>query len=153
MALNSSGKDLVAKRRREVAYWRLRGLALAEIADKIAEREDLRNPRTGKPYSSVTIHNDLEALRREWHQESLRDIAADKSEQLAEIREARRKAWDLGNLTMIAKFLQMEIDLLGTDAPITITWKEEAKAVGLDPATIFESLVSEYAAAITGGSQ
>ena len=152
MTLNSSNKDIIIKRRREVAYWRLRGLTLSEIADKIAKNKNLLNPRTGKPYSSVTIHNDIVALNEEWRAESLRDIAAYKSEQLAGIREARRKAWKDGSLTMIAKFLQMEIDLLGTDAPIKITWQEEAKAAGLDPASIFESLVNQYAAAITSGS-
>lgn len=153
MALSKAKQDAAIDRRRKVAELRLRGLSEAEIASKLAERSELHNPRTGKPYSRVTVHNDLVALRDEWRAESLRDIAIHKAVQLAEIREARRVAWSKADLNMVSKFLQQEINLLGTDAPIRITWEEEARAAGLDPAELFEELVNRYASAIAGSGE
>lgn len=153
MALNKAKHDAAIDRRREVASLRLRGLSIAEIASKLAEKPEFCNPRTGKPYSTVTIHNDLVALRDEWRAESLRDIAIHKAIQLAEIREARREAWKRSDLNMVSKFLQQEINLLGTDAPIRIAWEEEARAAGLDPAELFEKLVNQYASAIAGSGE
>lgn len=153
MALSKAKQDAAIERRRKVAELRLRGLSEAEIASKLAQNSELHNPQTGKPYSRVTVHNDLVALRDEWRAESLRDIAIHKAIQLAEIREARREAWKKSDLNMVSKFLQQEINLLGTDAPIRITWEEEARAAGIDPAELFEELVNRYASAITGSSE
>jgi hypothetical protein len=152
---NGSLQDVTAKRRELVASLRLRGHTEREIVEVIAKKSEYRNPVTGKAWTNGTIHNDLVALRQEWRAESMRDIATHKAQQLAEIREARKKAWEKTNLLMVARFLEMEIKLLGTDAPIRLTWIDEAVLAGMsenEASTIFNQIVGYAASLVDSGS-
>lgn len=155
MALSKAYRDVAIRRRQLVASLRLRGQTEQEIADALSKSPHGINPVTSKPWASGTVHNDLVALRQEWRAESMRDIATHKAQQLAEIREARKKAWEKTNLLMVARFLEMEIRLLGTDAPIRLTWIDEAVLAGMsenEASTIFNQIVGYAASLVDSGS-
>ncbi len=155
MALNNSYRDAVAKRRQVVASLRLRGYTVQEITESLSKNQHGINPKTSKPWAIGTVHSDIIALRQEWRAESMRDIATHKAQQLAEIREARKKAWEKTNLLMVARFLEMEIRLLGTDAPIRLTWIDEAVLAGMsenEASTIFNQIVGYAASLVDSGS-
>lgn len=116
MTLNTSNKAIIENRRRRVGALRLRGATVREIQDAL-EKRGLVNPKTDKPYSLGIISNDIRYLEKEWRKTAVSDITELKSIQLAEIQEARRLAWQKGSLADIHRFLKMEIELLGTEAP------------------------------------
>ena len=115
MPLNTSRNAIIDERRRHVANLRLRGATQREIVDTL-ERNGVRNPATGKPYSLGIINSDLKALESEWKEEAAADIAEHKSKEYAEIQELKRAAWKAGNLAEVRQCLALEIKLLGTEA-------------------------------------
>ena len=108
----------VAQRRRKVAALRLEGLTQREIERLLPLGKDpIKNPRTGEPYDLATVNRDLKHLREEWREEAVGDIASVKGAHLAELREARRAAWEAGDLCAVLRGLGQEAGLLGLDAP------------------------------------
>lgn len=79
------------------------------------------NPQTKKPYAAGTIHNDLVYMREQAIENANKEYSEFHAMQLAECREARKVAWSMGakGLQMIAKFLELEMKLTGTDKSIT----------------------------------
>ena len=135
----------MAYRREQVARLRLRGATLRQIAVELLPKLGIVNPQTKEPYSEVTIWKDIQALEKEWRAEAVKSRASHKAAALAEIREARKKAWVDGDLRIVKDFLKMEIDLLGLDEPIQlqVDWRQELEAVGLSASDEFEQLVNE----------
>jgi hypothetical protein len=114
-------RGLVEHRRRKVAALRLRGLSLYEIVDALASGPAmLMNPETGDAFGKSTIDRDLRFLEREWRKEAVAAIAEHKAIQLAELREARRKAWSAGDVPEVRQNIALEMRLLGTEAPTKI---------------------------------
>jgi ribosome maturation protein Sdo1 len=109
-------QEIADNRRRLVAKLRLRGATEREIAAALATEHV--NPETNKPWSYVTIHNDLKALDAQWRAEMLGDTTEQKAAVLAEIREARRAAWGKKDLAIVLSALKAERELMGLDAPI-----------------------------------
>ena len=115
---NNSNDAHVARRRRKVAALRLRGLTQREIVRLLPLGDDpIKNPRTGDPYDLATVCRDLKALRDEWREGAVGDVATVKGAHLAELREARRQAWASGDLSAVLRGLGQEADLLGLHAP------------------------------------
>ena len=133
--LNNSHAAVIDRRRRLVAAMRLRGLTQREIANGLALKGHVNPYNGGSPWSLGTINSDIKALRNEWREGAAEDIKELKSIQFAEIREAKREAWLGGDLSIVARFLKMEIDLLGTAAPQEIKHYTEL--------TILDSLTDE----------
>lgn len=142
MALNKSKQAIIDHRREVVAALRLRGATTRQIEAQLPA-QGIVNNKTGKPYTIGIIHKDIKELEKKWQKNALRDMSELKSNQLAEIRAARSKAWGNGDLGMVSKFLKQEIDLLGTESPkrqeltgadgndigVSITdWKEKYRA-------------------------
>lgn len=141
MALtNGSGNDIAERRRELVAQLRLRGLTCREIADALAHPRDgrppLLNPDTGKPYTHVTIKNDLDAIRKEWQER--RAIAADEhaDREFAEISEVKRAGWAGGNPKLVLEGIDREMKLLGTAKPQEINFNFNIDIVVLLAAAI-----------------
>ncbi len=119
MALSTAYKDAMEIRRERVARLRLRGMTEREITDVLANGDKdgqgrLHNPETNKPYSNITIHNDLQALKAQWRESS--NAATDEhiSRQYAEIQELKRLAWAQKDGDLALKSLSLEMKLLGT---------------------------------------
>lgn len=125
MTLNTSQRDMMEMRRAAVARLRLRGLTLREIALALAKGDAkgqgrILNPDTGEPYSNVTILNDLKALSAEWKENAQADISEHRARQIAEIEQVKRQAWSDSDGALALRAIELEMKLLGTNAPIKI---------------------------------
>jgi len=104
-------------RRREVARLRLRGMTQREIHRALAREQDdggMVNPSTGNPYSLGTINADCQRLDALWKEEASADMAEMVARQLAELREARRVAWNQEDASEVRLNVMAEADLTGT---------------------------------------
>ena len=111
--------QLTAYRRRQVAALRLRGMTLDEIVKTLATL-GVVNPETQQPFGRVTVHNDLCYLETQWRDEAAELHELHKSRILAELRELRRAAWQDKKYLVVLRGLQLEADLFGLNAPITV---------------------------------
>lgn len=102
-------------RRERVSQLRVRGLTIRQISD-ILEEEGFLRP-DGTPWSHVTIWNDLKIIKEEWMESTREEFGGMVAERLAEIREARRMAWQNEDFEMVDKLWKREVDLLGLQAP------------------------------------
>jgi DeoR/GlpR family transcriptional regulator of sugar metabolism len=111
MARLSTKKSKLDARRRTVASLRLRHLTEREISEKLEETET--------PASPATVHRDIKYLEAQWKAESRRDIAELKANHLAELKEARRVAWEGQNgkpqLFYVLKSLEQEARVAGLE--------------------------------------
>jgi hypothetical protein len=149
MALNKSTEDNMVMRRELVAQFRLRGMTLSEISKQLAKK-DIINPTTKKPYSDVTILNDLEALKQEWRANAEADISEHQARQVAEVAEIKRAAWAAKDPELALKALDREMKILGTmkqTGGITINieivnrFADTAKELGIDPSKALEEYI------------
>lgn len=139
-------EGVVMSRRANVAKLRARGLSLRAISAELAKLDpkDI-NPDTNEPWSIVTIKEDVDLIKQEWREQALLDIGEHISRQFAEIQEAKRACWIEKDLTNLAKYVGLEMKLLGTEAPAKIDdwtnkdWQEYARANGLN----FEDVMAE----------
>lgn len=141
MALNGSPADTIIRRRENIARLRLRGLSQREIVVMLAKLPE--DPMT---ISVATVNRDLKILRAEWRANAAEAIEERKGRQLAEIDEAKRRAWADGDLQALARFLKLESDIFGTAAPLKLTevpWRIEAKQYGIVPDTLVNDLFSK----------
>jgi hypothetical protein len=115
MALNSSKKMVVEKRRRFVASLRLRGMTQREIESALPAH-GVFNPKTGKPWTLGMINRDLKAIEAQWREDAARDISELKAKQLAEIGEVKLEAWKKGAIKNVLAALDREMKLTGTAA-------------------------------------
>lgn len=123
MPLNQSDSLVAEDRRREVAVLRRRRLTLKQIAAALAKTGRV-NPRTGKPWSHVTIKNDVDYLTEVARAEAVRDVSEHKAEILADYHELLRLAWLEKRYEDVRKVLKDVRDLLGTDAPQVIIFEQ-----------------------------
>lgn len=112
MPANNSNKLRIDRRRRQVAAMRLRGLTQREIAEGLG-RMGITNPSTGRPYDLAQVNRDIKSLREQWRAEALEDVSEARGQHLAEVREARREAWQDKKLFYVYEGLRQEADLLG----------------------------------------
>ena len=147
---NHSDRARINYRRRVVEELSNHGFGLYEIVDRLVA-QGIVNPVTEEPYTAATISRDLKQNELHWLAETVKERGAHKARQLAELREARRQAWQDGNMGEVRLNLQAEMKLLGTDAPIRLEmdWQQEAREAGLDPAVVFEQYVQAAAAALS----
>ena len=153
MALNGSQKDAIQHRREQVARLRLRGLTVREICVALTQLPEPITGKDNKPLNVATIHGDLKKLDAEWRERAAEAIDARKARQLAEIDEAKRKAWQASDLQALARFLKLESDIFGTMAAKEVklkTWQDEIVALlrdgKLTPELVTEELGSDLAA-------
>src|SRR3990167_5410982 len=135
MTRNGAPRDAIMRRRENVGRLRLRGLSLREVATALAQMPEPIIVTYG------TVNRDLKVLEAEWRANAARDIGVHIANQLAEIAEARRKCWQLEDMAGLARFIKLEADIRGTNAPSKIEvldWRAEALRLGLDPDAIVE---------------
>jgi len=141
-----SDRARIEHRRLWVERLFVRGLTLREIEAQLVKPEpkgpNILNPATGQGYDLSTISRDVTVIKERWKEEAAADVAEVKANQLAELREARRKAWSDSNVAEVRRNLSLETDLTGTKAPkaVDVTSKGEK----LDPNVI---VVRDYLAA------
>lgn len=118
MALNKANDDLIRKRREKVARFRLQGLTEREIALALPKGDDpIVDPDTRKPFSHVTIHNDILAMQKEWATNAARDADEFISEELAKLVELEKTAWSKGRYEIVLRCYERRAKLLGLDKP------------------------------------
>jgi len=140
MTRNGAPRDAIMRRRENVGRLRLRGLSLREVATALAQMPEPIIVTYG------TVNRDLKVLEAEWRANAARDIGVHIANQLAEIAEARRKCWQLEDMAGLARFIKLEADIRGTNAPqeVRLSWQRELEQYGVPAdrsSSIFESLV------------
>jgi hypothetical protein len=122
---------LIAQRRQYVARMRLRHVSVRDIQKALGQQ--FPNPETGQPWSLGCM-----ALKLEWQASAAADTAEHQAALLAELREARREAWQEKALDLVLRGIKQEADLLGLNAPkqidLTLRVKALAAALGIDEA-------------------
>lgn len=152
-------RDHAAEYRRElVAKWRLRGLTYREISRMIYEVDGLTNPKTGKPYSYVTIKKDLDDLTDEWRGNARGYIEDSRALLLAELENLKRVGWQVMDLDLVRGIIKDIRDMLGADAPrrsisvienhvevefILPEFVEVLTDAGVDPVAAMRALMAE----------
>lgn len=156
MALTKANDNIIALRRERVSQLVIRQLTVREIAEALARGDKdgnnrIVNPKTGEPYSHVTIISDIEALKKEWHES--RNVNTDEhiNRQFAELSEVKRAGWAGKDPELVRKTLRDEMDLLGTKKPQEINLRvnieivlqivELAEAQGMDASALFEGML------------
>lgn len=137
MPLKTSQQHIQSLRRKVVAGAMVRGLTASEIAVRL-EEEGLLNPDSEQPYSIGTIVSDIRAIEEEWHDDMLMDISDHRARVLAEIRELKNSAWQMGKLPIVSRAIEQEVGLLGLN-------KLERMGVEVALANLFKGMPKEVA--------
>lgn len=116
--------------KRHVAALLARGLAEHEIVTRLCvptrtspdgveepNPELIVNPRTGNPYTQVTINRIKHELIADWQRKDVEKIGEHYAQLIAENYEARRKAWETGDLAATKAFLDQLAGWIGANAP------------------------------------
>lgn len=152
MAFNTSMSDIADKRREMVSQLRLRGLSIREIAEALGKgNPPLLNPETGKPFTHVTVKNDIDFLDAEWQRRRSTNTDLHKNRQFMLIQEVNRAAWAKQEPELVLKALDREMKLLGTAEDkdgltiniylgVVMQIIALAEARGDDPMIIFEGV-------------
>ena len=105
-----------ARRLELVASLRLRRRTQREIQQALATQ--LVNPKTGEAFSLGTINADVKKLEKGWRESAAAKVEEHKAQQLAEIQEVKRQAWNDKDLPIVLRALSLEADITGTKAPV-----------------------------------
>jgi hypothetical protein len=136
----------IDKRRDMVASLMTRGMRQIEIVNQLGLPTIVRNgteipnpsylvnPESGLPFDKSQINRDVQFLRKKWRENAEEETEELLSQQLAELREARRVAWARGEMDEVRLNMVAEIKLTGTAKP-------EKKEVKLDD-TQFKAIQS-----------
>lgn len=155
MGRNSKAQlRIITIRREQVARLSLRGMTQREIAEGMTRLDPPIVGAEGKAFDVATINRDLKVLSALWRERASEDIAERKSKQLAEISEAKRRAWTDGDLMALARFIKLESDIFGTNAPSKVEvydWRERAKReLGYTDVEL-DQLQDQFRAAVAAG--
>src|SRR3990167_7283843 len=148
MTRNGAPRDAIMRRRENVGRLRLRGLSLREVAIALAQMPEPIIVTYG------TVNRDLKVLEAEWRANAARAIDEYQANQLAEIAEGKRKCWQLEDMAGLARFLKLEADIRGTNAPqeVKLSWQRELEQYGVSAdrsSTIFESMIETATAQLS----
>lgn len=157
---NTAREAAISLRRERVAQLVIRQLTVREIAEALARGDKdgnnrIVNPKTGEPYSHVTIISDIEALKAEWSEKRSVNMDEHAARQLAEMSEVKRAGWAAKEPELVRRTLRDEMDLLGTkkaqelniNVNIMITVELLIKAIearGESAADYFEETLREF---------
>ncbi len=114
---NRADATQIELRRALVSEYRLAGLSLRDIAQKLMDDHDIYNFNTGKPFSAPTIMKDDEANKELYRQRALVAVEELRAQQLAEIQWLRRRAKQLDDLSEARLLVALEMQLMGTTKP------------------------------------
>src|SRR3990167_11352873 len=151
---NSSHMAVIARRRENVGRLRLRGLSQREIITALTRVKDTDGSPDPIKASLGTVNRDLKVLEAEWRANAARAIGEYQANQLAEIAEGKRKCWQLEDMAGLARFLKLEADIRGTNAPqeVKLSWQRELEQYGVSAdrsSTIFESMIETATAQLS----
>lgn len=121
---SKSDRARIEIRRLNVEQLVVRGFGLYEITERLAEDRGIVNPETGESYSPMTISRDLTEIEERWREDAVEERAKHKADQLAELRAARRAAWEINAYNEVRLNLEAEMRLLGTDEPQAVVLEE-----------------------------
>ena len=155
MALNTSNRDMVIKRREMVAQLRARGLTQREIVEALPRPNKLANGTivpgitkpNGDPYSLATVNADLKALQDEWREQARQDTDLVMGELLAELRQVKRAAWAEKNHKLVRQVIMDEMQAYGLiTRRVAIDVEGELQKLGLKESDVINGLVETLAA-------
>ena len=116
-------QTLRAMRRLLVARLYLRGMTIREIRLALAA-ENLKNPKPGQvnprtlePWSISTLHGDIKLAEKGWERRAAGDAGERRRRLVAELREHRREAWRLKQLSEVRLGVVAEAKLDGLEHP------------------------------------
>ncbi len=121
--------EVVVHRRELVSRLRVRGLSLREIVAALGR--EIINPKSGQPFTLITIQEDCKALDRQWLEHTAASTEEHKATVYARLQEIQRQGWQDKDMNIVLRALKQECDLLGLDAPAQydILLRREAERV------------------------
>lgn len=155
----TSTNDIMLLRRERVTELRGKGKTARAIMAALGDPDSdlyMVNPNTKKPYELGTIHADLVVIRRDAQARIAETIDAHRADQLVEIQQIKRGAWEVGRLDWVLRALEREAKILGIDSEDRLNvnlqmplMKEVIEAIergGLRPSDVFNAMLQELAA-------
>jgi len=125
MSHNGSKADFDLMRRETISRLRLRGLSFREIVVALEKQTEIRNPKTGLPYSIFTVHADMKRVEEQWRLHMMQSISEHKKRILAELAELKRAGWTDKDYATVIKALAKECEVIGVNAPIKTSGRVE----------------------------
>jgi hypothetical protein len=138
------------ERKRLVSSLRLRGQSIDAIHYALLTRDPpMLNPQTKKPWSRAVVGQDIKEMTNSAKAELEANHQEHKSRQYGELQEVKRSAWSSGRLGEVLRALQMEMKLLGTEAPLRMDINinivsrliSAIEKTGKDPNPVLEQMV------------
>lgn len=157
-------KNITEARRNRVAFLMVRGFSERRIAALLAEgvldkrgniQHQFLNPKTKEPFSNTTIHNDIVKIRDEWRKENMASVEEHQARQMQEIQTVKELAWTKQDPTLALRAIDLEMKLLGTNAPrridmnVSINYKlvvelvEAIEGAGDDHERVFNRMIEK----------
>jgi len=85
----------------------------AEETQAFLSEKEVINPITKQPFALSTISNDIKDIEERWMDEMMNNISHHRSRVLAELRETKSAAWKAGQLSIVLRAIDQEVQLLG----------------------------------------
>ncbi|QDT41078.1 hypothetical protein Pan241w_11370 [Gimesia alba] len=148
---------LIDRRRELVSRYKSRGMTVREITDQLAsvkhidpvtgEEEPFWNPETGEPWTRGTVQNDINYIRQQWRERASENADEIFGEQLADLNEAIRAAWEQGDIGLVMRGLKDRRELLGLGSK-TLKLEHSIDGEDLPPLLSMEALNIDQLATI-----
>jgi hypothetical protein len=116
-------------RRWLVAEMIARRMSRAEVQEEL-ERRGVTNPRTGRPYSHVTLVDDIKAIKRRWREDCCQEYGILVGEVCAMTKAVYREALAAGDYMAAVAALRRYCEVLDLDRPRGSRWDEERERRG-----------------------
>jgi hypothetical protein len=123
----------------------IRGFSVREIEAALAKK-GLTNPRTNKPWSYVTVYNDIKKIRIKWREELNKTREDRIAELLPELQALKKEGWLKTDYELVRRVIKDLRDLMGLDMP-------KRTELGLTPEllnVILGGFPPEFAEAVRG---
>lgn len=134
--------DNQALRRAAVASLIPKQFTVKEIIDEL-DRQGIRNPKTGKPWSEFSIVQDLKVIREGYRRMVNFPPEEHRARQYAEINAVKRQAFRMNDPKTALRAIRLEMELTGTlslptinvniDLGVVSEFVELLSANGVDP--------------------
>lgn len=100
----------------------------------------------GKPYSTATIHRDIEAMVEWWRGEVFKDTEMWFNEQLAKLVELEKAAWAEKDYKLVLSIIAEQSKMMGVHAPVKymdVTPEQKVKQLLIDGKVTQRDVIEE----------
>lgn len=146
---NTADSALIDHRRELVSRLKCRGLSVREITARLPKisyvdpetgnETPTINPDTGKPWSRACVQKDIDFIREQWRSRATESADEVFGQQLAELDEAIRSAWEMNDIALVMRGLKDRRELLGLGSK-TLKLEHSIDGEDLTPLLSMEAL-------------